>query len=48
VTTHTWDERFATCRLVRNYLTTLGPAPQEDLVMLDKLRMPIGTLSKVI
>ena len=34
--------------IVGNYLTTLGRAPQEDLVMLDKLRMPIGTLSKVI
>jgi biotin synthase len=31
--------------IVGNYLTTLGRAPQEDLVMLDKLRMPIGTLS---
>jgi hypothetical protein len=26
----------------------LGRAPQEDLVMLDKLRMPVGTLSRVI
>jgi biotin synthase len=34
--------------IVGNYLTTLGRAPQEDLVMLHKLRMPIGTLSKVI
>jgi biotin synthase len=34
--------------IVGNYLTTLGRAPQQDLVMLDKLRMPIGTLSKVI
>ena len=34
--------------IVGNYLTTLGRAPQEDIVMLDKLRMPIGTLSKVI
>jgi biotin synthase len=34
--------------IVGNYLTTLGRAPQEDLVMLDGLRMPIGTLSKVI
>jgi biotin synthase len=34
--------------IVGNYLTTLGRAPQEDLVMLEGLRMPIGTLSKVI
>jgi biotin synthase len=34
--------------IVGNYLTTLGRAPQEDLVMLQGLRMPIGTLSKVI
>ena len=34
--------------IVGNYLTTLGRAPREDLVMLDNLRMPIGTLSKVI
>ena len=34
--------------IVGNYLTTLGRAPQEDIVMLDKLRMPIGTLSRVI
>jgi biotin synthase-like enzyme len=34
--------------IVGNYLTTLGRAPQEDLVMLDKLRMPMGTLSPVI
>jgi biotin synthase len=32
--------------IVGNYLTTLGRAPQEDLVMLDGLRMPIGALSK--
>jgi biotin synthase len=31
-----------------NYLTTLGRAPQEDVVMLRGLKMPIGTLSKVI
>jgi biotin synthase len=31
-----------------NYLTVLGRAPQEDLVMLKGLKMPIGTLSKVI
>jgi biotin synthase len=34
--------------IVGNYLTTLGRAPHEDLVMLRGLRMPIGTLSKVI
>ena len=31
-----------------NYLTVLGRPPQQDLVMLDRLKMPIGTLSKVI
>ena len=31
-----------------NYLTTLGRSPREDVVMLEGLRMPIGTLSKVI
>jgi biotin synthase len=31
-----------------NYLTTLGRSPQEDVVMLRGLNMPIGTLSKVI
>jgi biotin synthase len=34
--------------IVGNYLTTLGRAPLEDLVMLEGLRMPIGTLSKNI
>ena len=34
--------------IVGNYLTTLGRAPQEDLTMLEDLRMPIGSLSKVI
>ena len=34
--------------IVGNYLTTLGRSPQEDLQMLQDLRMPIGTLSKVI
>ena len=34
--------------IVGNYLTTLGRGPDEDLVMLQQLRMPIGTLSKVI
>jgi biotin synthase-like enzyme len=31
-----------------NSLTVLGRPPQQDIVMLDKLKMPIGTLSKVI
>jgi biotin synthase len=31
-----------------NYLTTLGRSPQEDVVMLKGLRMPIGSLSKVM
>ena len=31
-----------------NYLTTLGRSPQEDIVMLKGLKMPIGSLSKVI
>ena len=30
-----------------NYLTTLGRSPQEDVVMLKGLKMPIGSLSKV-
>lgn len=34
--------------IVGNYLTTLGRKPQEDLQMLDDLKMPIGVLSKVI
>jgi biotin synthase len=34
--------------IVGNYLTTLGRSPDEDLSMLDDLRMPIATLSKVI
>jgi biotin synthase len=34
--------------IVGNYLTTLGRRPDEDLEMLVELRMPIGTLSKVI
>jgi biotin synthase len=34
--------------IVGNYLTTLGRSPDEDLKMLDDLRMPIGALSKVI
>ena len=34
--------------IVGNYLTTLGRAPVEDLEMLQDLRMPIGSLSKMI
>src|SRR5437899_784291 len=34
--------------IVGNYLTTLGRSPEEDLRMLDDLRMPVGILSKVI
>jgi biotin synthase len=34
--------------IVGNYLTTLGRSPQEDVVMLEGLRMPIGALSKVM
>jgi biotin synthase len=34
--------------IVGNYLTTLGRTPDEDLKMLDDLRMPIGVLSKVV
>jgi biotin synthase len=34
--------------IVGNYLTTLGRSPDEDLQMLDDLRMPIGVLSKVL
>jgi biotin synthase len=34
--------------IVGNYLTTLGRTPDDDLQMLDDLRMPIGVLSKVI
>src|SRR4051812_11510317 len=34
--------------IVGNYLTTLGRSPEEDLRMLDDLRMPVGVLSKVI
>lgn len=34
--------------IVGNYLTTLGRTPDEDLKMLDDLRMPIGILSKVV
>jgi biotin synthase len=34
--------------IVGNYLTTLGRRPEDDLQMLQDLRMPIGALSKVI
>jgi biotin synthase len=34
--------------IVGNYLTTLGRAPEQDIQMLNDLRMPIGALSKVI
>jgi biotin synthase len=31
-----------------NYLTTLGRSPEDDLQMLEDLRMPIGALSVAI
>ena len=34
--------------IVGNYLTTLGRSPDEDLQMLEDLKMPIGALSKVV
>jgi biotin synthase len=34
--------------IVGNYLTTLGRSPEQDLTMLQHLRMPIGALSKVL
>lgn len=34
--------------IVGNYLTTLGRTPDEDLTMLEDLRMPIGELGKVL
>ena len=34
--------------IVGNYLTTLGRSPDEDLRMLEDLRMPVGTLSAAI
>jgi biotin synthase len=34
--------------IVGNYLTTQGRAPDEDLRMLEDLRMPVGVLSKVL
>ena len=34
--------------IVGNYLTTLGRSPQEDLDLLDELKMPIRELSKTL
>ena len=34
--------------IVGNYLTTLGRSPEEDLRMLDDLRMPLGALTGAI
>jgi biotin synthase len=34
--------------IVGNYLTTLGRAPQDDLRMLDDLRMPLGALTAAL
>lgn len=34
--------------IVGNYLTTLGRAPEQDLTMVQDLRMPIGSLSRVL
>jgi biotin synthase len=34
--------------IVGNYLTTLGRSPDQDLQMLQDLRMPVGVLSKVL
>jgi len=34
--------------IIGNYLTTLGRTPQQDLDMIADLRMPIGSLSKVL
>jgi biotin synthase len=34
--------------IVGNYLTTLGRSPEQDLQMLEDLRMPIGALSGVL
>lgn len=34
--------------IVGNYLTTLGRQPAQDVEMLQELRMPIGSLSKVL
>ena len=34
--------------IVGNYLTTLGRNPDEDLQMLEDLKMPVGALSGVL
>ncbi len=34
--------------IVGNYLTTLGRSPDEDLRMLEDLRMPVGALSAAL
>jgi len=34
--------------IVGNYLTTLGRSPQEDLAMLEDLRMPLGALTAAL
>jgi biotin synthase len=34
--------------IIGNYLTTLGRSPEDDLRMLEDLRMPVGVLSKVL
>ncbi len=34
--------------IVGNYLTTLGRSPEQDLRMLEDLRMPVGVLSRVL
>lgn len=34
--------------IIGNYLTTLGRSPGEDLAMLERLRMPIGALSRAL
>jgi biotin synthase len=34
--------------IVGNYLTTLGRSPEEDLAMLEDLRMPVGALGKAL
>jgi biotin synthase len=34
--------------IVGNYLTTLGREPYQDFMMVEDLRMPIGSLSKVL
>ena len=43
-----YDRPGINALIVGNYLTTLGRSPEEDLQMLDDLRMPIGVLSKVL